>query len=127
VEGARRHRRRAHRCHRPPVPTSPISKTEIPNTQGINCQRQFRVYGEVVWGARTLQGADAAGSQWKYVPIRRFAFFLESSLHEGTQWVVFDPNDETLRGQIRLNVGSFMQGLFLQGAFRGTRPRRPTL
>jgi uncharacterized protein len=74
-----------------------------------------------------LQGADAAGSQWKYVPIRRFAFFLESSLHEGTQWVVFDPNDETLRGQIRLNVGSFMQGLFLQGAFRGTRPRRPTL
>jgi hypothetical protein len=56
------------------------------------------------------------------VPIRRLALFLESSLYDGTQWVVFEPNDATLWGQIRLNVGTFMQGLFLQGAFAGTTP-----
>jgi uncharacterized protein len=94
------------------------------NTLGINCLRQFRVYGEVVWGARTMQGNDQAGSQWKYVPIRRLALFLESSLYDGTQWVVFEPNDETLWGQIRLNVGAFLQGLFLQGAFQGTTPQQ---
>jgi uncharacterized protein len=94
------------------------------NIQGINCLRSFRVYGDVVWGARTLVGADAVGSEWKYVPIRRFALFLESSLLEGTQWVVFEPNDERLWGQIRLNVGAFMQGLFLQGAFQGSTPQQ---
>lgn len=92
------------------------------NTQAINCLRQFKVYGDIVWGARTLAGNDQAGSQWKYVPIRRLALFLESSLFDGTQWVVFEPNDETLWGQVRLNVGTFMQGLFLQGAFAGTTP-----
>ena len=94
------------------------------NVQAVNCLRQFKVYGDVVWGARTLQGNDQAGSQWKYVPIRRLALFLESSLYDGTQWVVFEPNDETLWGQIRLNVGAFMQGLFLQGAFQGTTPQQ---
>jgi phage tail sheath protein FI len=92
------------------------------NSQGINCLRNFRAYGDVVWGARTLQGSDQVGSQWKYVPIRRLALFLESSLYDGTQWVVFEPNDETLWGQIRLNIGAFLQGLFLQGAFQGTTP-----
>jgi hypothetical protein len=92
------------------------------NPQAINCLRQFNVYGDVVWGARTLQGNDQAGSQWKYVPIKRLALFLESSLYDGLQWVVFEPNAEPLWGQIRLNVGAFMQGLFLQGAFQGTTP-----
>lgn len=90
------------------------------NVQAINCLRNFPVYGDVIWGARTLRGNDQVGSEWKYVPIRRLALFLESSLYDGTQWVVFEPNDETLWGQIRLNVGAFMQGLFLQGAFQGT-------
>ncbi len=94
------------------------------NPQAINCLREFKVYGDVVWGARTLQGNDQAGSQWKYVPIRRLALFLESSLYDGTQWVVFEPNDEALWSQIRLNVGAFMQGLFLQGAFQGTTPQQ---
>lgn len=94
------------------------------NIQGINCLRQFKVYGDVVWGARTLQGSDAAGSEWKYIPIRRLALFLESSLYEGTQWVVFEPNDEPLWSQIRLNVGAFMQQLFLKGAFQGTTPQQ---
>jgi uncharacterized protein len=94
------------------------------NVQAINCLRHFKVYGDVVWGARTLQGNDQAGSQWKYVPIRRLALFLESSLYDGTQWVVFEPNDETLWSAIRLNVTSFLQGLFLQGAFQGTTPQQ---
>ena len=94
------------------------------NKQGVNCLRYFPTYSNVVWGARTLLGADTVGSQWKYVPIRRFALFLESSLYDGTQWVVFEPNDETLWGQIRLNVGAFMQGLFLKGAFQGTTPQQ---
>jgi phage tail sheath protein FI len=94
------------------------------NIQAINCLREFKVYGDVVWGARTLQGNDQAGSEWKYVPIRRFALFLESSLYDGTQWVVFEPNDETLWGQIRLNINSFLQGLFLKGAFAGTTPQQ---
>jgi uncharacterized protein len=94
------------------------------NVQAINCLRNFRVYGDVVWGSRTLRGNDEVGSEWKYVPLRRFALYLESSLYEGTQWVVFEPNDETLWGQIRLNVGTFMQGLFLQGAFAGTTPQQ---
>ena len=64
------------------------------------------------------------GSQWKYVPIRRLALFIESSLYDGTQWAVFEPNDEPLWGQMRLNVGTFMQGLFLQGAFQGTTPQQ---
>jgi len=94
------------------------------NVQAVNCLRQFKIYGDVVWGARTLRGNDPAGSQWKYLPIRRLALFLESSLYDGTQWVVFEPNDESLWGQIRLNVGAFMQGLFAQGAFQGTTPQQ---
>jgi phage tail sheath protein FI/uncharacterized protein YjdB len=94
------------------------------NPQAINCLRQFKVYGDVVWGARTLAGNDQAGSEWKYIPIRRLARYLESSLFDGTQWVVFEPNDETLWGQVRLNVGAFMQGLFLEGAFAGTTPQQ---
>jgi uncharacterized protein len=94
------------------------------NIKAINCLREFKVYGDVVWGARTLAGDDQAGSQWKYVPIRRLALFLESSLYDGTQWVVFEPNDERLWSQIRLNIGAFMQGLFLQGAFQGTSPQQ---
>jgi phage tail sheath protein FI len=92
------------------------------NPLGLNCFRTFPVYGTVLWGARTLLGADAQASQWKYVPVRRLALFLEVSLYRGTQWVVFEPNDEPLWGQIRLNVGSFMQDMFRKGAFQGQTP-----
>jgi phage tail sheath protein FI len=92
------------------------------NPLGLNCFRTFPVYGSVLWGARTLVGADADASQWKYVPVRRVALFLESSLYQGTQWVVFEPNDEPLWSAIRLNIGSFMQNLFLQGYFQGQTP-----
>lgn len=94
------------------------------NPLGVNCLRQFPNYGNVVWGARTIAGSDAAGSQWKYVPIRRLTLFLESSLYQGTQWAVFEPNAEPLWGQVRLSVGNFMQGLFMKGAFAGTTPQQ---
>lgn len=93
------------------------------NPRGINCLRSFPAFGRVVWGARTLRGADALASEWKYVPVRRTALFIEESLYRGTQWVVFEPNDEPLWAQIRLNVGAFMQNLFRQGAFQGKSPR----
>lgn len=93
------------------------------NPRGINCLRTLPVYGTVVWGSRTLHGDNDRGSEWKYVPVRRMALFLEESLYRGTQWVVFEPNDEPLWSQIRLNVGAFMQNLFRQGAFQGTSPR----
>jgi phage tail sheath protein FI len=93
------------------------------NPRGVNCIRVFPVYGAVAWGARTLFGDDQRGSEWKYVPVRRTALFLEESLYRGLKWVVFEPNDEPLWGQIRLDAGAFMHNLFRQGAFQGTTPR----
>jgi phage tail sheath protein FI len=93
------------------------------NPLGLNCIRTFPVYGTVVWGARTMRGADALTDEYKYVPVRRLALFLEESLYRGTQWVVFEPNDEPLWAQIRLNVGAFMHSLFNQGAFQGKTAR----
>src|SRR6185437_11951238 len=92
------------------------------NPLGLNCFRTFPVYGNVLWGARTLVGADADANQWKYVPVSRVALFLEESLYRGTQWVVFEPNDEPLWSAIRLNVGAFMQNLFRKGYFQGKTP-----
>ena len=92
------------------------------NPLGLNCFRSFPVYGNVLWGARTLVGADADANQWKYVPVRRIALYIEESLYRGTQWVVFEPNDEPLWAAIRLNVGSFMNDLFRKGAFQGLTP-----
>jgi phage tail sheath protein FI len=92
------------------------------NQQAVNCLRNKPEIGPVVWGARTREGDDRLQSQWKYIPIRRLALFLEESLFRGTQWVVFEPNDEPLWSQIRTSVTAFMQGLFLQGAFQGSTP-----
>jgi phage tail sheath protein FI len=97
------------------------------NPMGINCLRSFPLVGPVIWGARTCRGADALADQWKYLPVRRTAMFIEESLRRGTQWVVFEPNDETLWAAIRLNVGAFMNSLFSQGAFFGTTPQQAYL
>lgn len=93
------------------------------NPLGVNCLRSFPETGRVVWGARTLRGADSLASEWKYIPVRRLALFIEESLFRGTKWVVFEPNDEPLWSQIRLNIGSFMHNLFRQGAFQGQSTR----
>ncbi len=96
------------------------SENGIINKLGVNCLRNFPSAGFTVWGSRTLNGTDSqADPQWRYLAVRRMALFLEESLQRGTQWVVFEPNDEPLWAQIRLNVGAFMQTLFRQGAFLG--------
>jgi len=109
------------------VPALSVNLTDAENGElnplGINCLRSFPGVGRVVWGSRTLQGADRLASEWKYIPVRRLTLFLEESLYRGTQWVVFEPNDEPLWAQIRLNIGAFMNNLFRQGAFQGKSPR----
>jgi len=86
---------------------------------GINCLRNFIPYGNVVWGARTLQGSDVLGSEWKYLNVRRLALYIEQSIEENIKWVVPEPNDETLWSSLRLEIDSFLNGLYKQGAFPG--------
>jgi hypothetical protein len=93
------------------------------NALGLNCLRNFAIHGNVAWGARTLMGADLLASDWKYVPVRRMALFIESSLYDGLQWAVFEPNEEPLWNEMRSATNAFMQGLFRQGAFRGSSAR----
>jgi phage tail sheath protein FI len=93
------------------------------NKLGINCLRSLPGYGRVSWGARTLMGSDLRADEWKYIPIRRLALYIEESLFRSLKWVVFEPNDEPLWAQIRLNVGAFMHSLFRQGAFQGVTPK----
>jgi phage tail sheath protein FI len=97
-------------------------ENRILNSMGINCLRKFPDVGIVVWGARTMKGADGLSSEWKYLPVRRLALYIEESVFRGTKWTVFKPNDEELWSQIRLNVGAFMHNLFTQGAFQGADP-----
>ena len=108
------------------VPALSVNLTDAENGElnplGLNCLRTMPGVGRIVWGARTLQGDDRLASEWKYIPVRRLALFLEESLYRGTQWVVFEPNDEPLWAQIRLNLGAFMNSLFRQGAFQGKTP-----
>ncbi|MFV8748937.1 phage tail sheath family protein [Nannocystaceae bacterium ST9] len=93
------------------------------NQLGVNCLRSFPVYGTLIWGTRTLAGADALASEWKYLPVRRLTLYLEESLQRGLQWAVFEPNDEPLWAQVRQTIKGFMQGLFRQGAFQGRSAR----
>ncbi len=94
-------------------------KQDLLNPQGVNCIRQMN--GTVmVWGARNI-GGDRLG-EWKYVNVRRFAGFLEESIDEGTQWVVFEPNDPSLWSKIRLNVGAFLTNVWRNGALFGQTP-----
>jgi len=93
------------------------------NPRAINCLRMFVPSGPLAWGARTLEGDDLFASEWKYIPIRRLALFIEESIDRGTQWAVFEPNDEPLWAQLRLTIGAFLHRLFAQGAFTGQTPR----
>jgi phage tail sheath protein FI len=104
------------------VPLTDAENGEL-NPLGINCLRHLPAAGYVVWGARTIVGDDRLASQWKYIPVRRTALYIEESLYRGTQWAVFEPNDEPLWSQLRLNIGVFMHGLFRQGAFQGQSPK----
>lgn len=93
------------------------------NAKAVNCIRTLPLYGTVLWGSRTLDGADERASEWKYIPVRRLALFIEESLCRGMQWAALEPNGEPLWAQIRANIGAFMYDLFRQGAFQGSSPR----
>jgi uncharacterized protein len=87
------------------------------NPLGVNCIRKRPGYGPVLWGARTL--ATKADPEWRYVPVRRTAIFIEQSVYNGIQWAVFEPNDHPLWSSLRANIASFMNGMFRAGAFQG--------
>ena len=87
------------------------------NPLGVNCVRKLPGYGRVIWGSRTL--STQADPEWRYVPVRRTAIFIEQSIYNGIQWAVFEPNDFPLWGALRSNIGAFMNGLFRAGAFQG--------
>jgi phage tail sheath protein FI len=93
------------------------------NQLGINCLRNAPAAGPVVWGARTREGADTLASEWKYLPVRRTALYIEESVSRAIQWAVFAPNDEGLWAQLRLNIGSFMDDLFRKRWFQGASAR----
>jgi hypothetical protein len=93
------------------------------NPQAVNAIRVFP-NGIVSWGARTMGGFDNSGNDdYKYVPVRRIALFIEESLYRGLKFAVFEPNDAPLWAQIRLAAGAFMNNLFRQGAFQGQKAR----
>jgi phage tail sheath protein FI len=92
------------------------------NPAGINGLRSLIGAGRVVWGARTLKGTDVLASDWKYIPARRLAYYIEQSVLSSIQWVIFEPNDQALWAQIELSVNAFMHDLFTKGAFQGATP-----
>lgn len=90
------------------------------NPLAINVLHSQPPLGPACWGARTLQGQRQLSSEWKYIPVRRTALFIEASLQRGTRWVIFEPNDANLWNAIQQSVGNFLFGLFRKGAFQGT-------
>jgi len=88
------------------------------NPVNVNLIRQFPAAGRIIWGARTI----TSDAEWRYIPVRRMAIFLRVSIYNGIQWAVFEPNDELLWSQLRLNIKSFMMTLFRRGAFQGSTP-----
>jgi phage tail sheath protein FI len=89
-------------------------------TAGINPLRTFPSRGIRVWGARTL--ASAAVTEWKYVSVRRLVLFIEESIDEGTQWAIFEPNDDPLWRAVRSSIENFLLGLYRSGALTGRTP-----
>ncbi len=89
------------------------------NKEGVNCIRSFTSEGIRVWGARTLAGG---ASEWRYVPVRRLFNMIEESIAEGTRYVVFEPNNETLWQNIRRDIGAFLTVLWRNGALMGSTP-----
>jgi len=89
------------------------------NPAGVNALRRLAGFGPVVWGTRTR--STRANPEWRYVPVRRTAMFIEESVYNGIQWAVFEPNDHRLWSSLRTNIESFMNGLFRVGAFQGEK------
>ena len=91
---------------------------DILNPRGVNCIRPFIGRGIRVWGARTM----SSDSLWKYVNVRRLFIYVEESIEEGTQWVVFEPNDEKLWARVRQTITAFLTRVWRDGALMGSKP-----
>jgi phage tail sheath protein FI len=91
---------------------------DVLNTSGINVIRYFPGRGIMVWGARTV----ASDSLWKYVNVRRLFIFLEESIENGTQWVVFEPDNEKLWAKVKATITDFLMSVWRDGALMGTKP-----
>lgn len=89
------------------------------NPLGVNALRKLPGFGHVIWGTRTL--STKANPEWRYVPVRRTAIFIEQSVYNSIQWAVFEPNDHKLWSSLRSNVDAFMNGLWRSGAFQGEK------
>ena len=96
------------------------AQTGLLNPRGINCLRTFAAGGTVIWGARTLRGADGLADDYKYVPVRRLALYVEESISRGTQFATFEPNGPALWSKVRSAVNAFMSTLWQQGGLFGT-------
>ncbi|HEV8579143.1 MAG TPA: phage tail sheath C-terminal domain-containing protein [Thermoanaerobaculia bacterium] len=89
------------------------------NPLGVNALRKLPGFGHVIWGTRTL--STKANPEWRYVPVRRTAIFIEQSIYNSIQWAVFEPNDYKLWGSLRSNIDAFMNGLWRSNAFQGEK------
>lgn len=98
----------------------PIMKGEqdVLNPRGVNVIRAFPGRGIRIWGARTL----SANTLWKYINVRRLFIYIEASIEKGTQWVVFEPNDDRLWARVRATINQFLTGVWRSGALMGTTP-----
>ncbi len=99
-----------------------MREQELLNPLGINCIRNFASYnrGLKVWGARTLVEPDNV--QWRYISVRRLLSYIEKSIEIGTQWVVFEPNDQDLWARVTRTVSNFLERLWREGALFGGSP-----
>jgi uncharacterized protein len=88
------------------------------NPMGINCIRPFGTRGIRIWGARTL----ASDTDWRYINVRRLFNMVEATIHDGTQWAVFEPNDMALWEGVKRTLTAFLRGLWSAGALFGATP-----
>ena len=114
----RRRRTRWSAAPSPSRPRSPRTSTTCSTRSGINCIRAFPGRGIRVWGARTLSSDPA----WRYLNVRRLFNYLEESILNGTQWVVFEPNDDALWARIRRTITAFLVNEWRKGALFGLTP-----
>ena len=90
---------------------------DLLNPRGVNVIRFFPGRGIRVWGARTL----SSNTLWKYINVRRLFIYIEESIEEGTQWVVFEPNNEKLWARVRATITQFLTRVWRDGALMGTK------
>jgi phage tail sheath protein FI len=93
---------------------------DLLNPRGVNCIRDFPGRGIMVWGARTV----SSDPLWKYVNVRRLMIFIEESVDQGTQWVVFEPNDHLLWDRVRQSITDFLTRIWRDGALMGATPEQ---